>query len=414
MCQPIQPSAVELKPLSLEKKEVKNTIFERVNKVSVGNFLLIAAVFAFYGCIGAAIFVNPFIAIGVAAAVGVAVIGNKLRENKPGSPVSDSDFELEPKKPEKPEKSEKPASLSSTPLRRTTLRPSPRVASDPLKPKGISNESGSDCWINSMIQLLANISHFVVEPGPIEDRNKNELFEIISNHAGGTAPEVSTIIRNIMTRGGHNLESRGYGQQDAANILEFLNGNLGPLRKKMGLDGDIALAEGEGGVIQIPMSLDSRGTVLDLQKKFDESFSIHADSPEGGEGVVSFFYDSPPDYMILQLKRFGQINQPEGGRVLERTKIVDKMKLEGGNLKLKPQHCSGEANQAEISYDCRGFVYHIGNLDGGHYKAYLKRGEVGSFKFYECNDSRVSEISETEYLEYMKDAYIFHFQKVLA
>jgi hypothetical protein len=404
------PSLIQPNSLPLVEKEVKNTLFDKVNKIAIGNFLLIAGVFAFYGCIGAAIFVNPLIAIGVVAAIGIAAIGNKLREDMPGSPGSDSDFELESEKPEKPKKT---ASSAQTPRVTPRPEPSPSSRTDPLKPKGILNNSGSDCWINSMIQLLANIPQFVVDSGTIVDRYKKQLFDIICGHAGGTAPKESNKIRGIMREGDHRLERGGQGQQDAANILEFLNGHLGPLRKKSGLDGGIALAQGEGGVIQIPMSLDSRGTVLDLQEKFDESFSIHANS-QIGEGIVSFFYDSPPDYMILQLKRFGQINDPAGGQVLVRTKIADKMKLEGGNLKLKPQHCSQDATQAEISYDCRGFVYHSGALSGGHYKAYLKRGEVGSFKFYECSDSTVSVISETRYLEYMKDAYILHFQKVLA
>lgn len=107
-----------------------------------------------------------------------------------------------------------------------------------------------------------------------------------------------------------------------------------------------------------------------------------------------------PDSFIVQFKRFYQ-NQNEFRRAKWFNSIHG---LEAIDLKPFVKNLPEEEN---TQYELTGFIVHLGNMDGGHYIAYIKKGSV----WYECDDESVKEISEKSLRK--ENAYFCTFTKLL-
>ncbi len=72
-----------------------------------------------------------------------------------------------------------------------------------------------------------------------------------------------------------------------------------------------------------------------------------------------------------------------------------------------PLYYSANKSKAPILYDLYGVVNHYGNMGGGHYTAYCQN--FLNKKWYEFNDSRVSEISKSDVVS--TDSYVLFFRR---
>lgn len=77
-------------------------------------------------------------------------------------------------------------------------------------------------------------------------------------------------------------------------------------------------------------------------------------------------------------------------------------------LELEASSVSASNHNVDTKYELTGIVNHEGSLSGGHYVAYCKNSSTK--KWYLFNDSRVSEVSESQVLHC--EAYILFYQKV--
>lgn len=99
-----------------------------------------------------------------------------------------------------------------------------------------------------------------------------------------------------------------------------------------------------------------------------------------------------PSILYVQLKRFTN----------ENTKI--ETAVDGTfELTIKPDPNLNET----IHFDLHGFILHTGSTNGGHYIAYVKRNE----KWYEANDSSITQMSESTAIDKSKQAYLLFYKK---
>jgi hypothetical protein len=430
--QPLGDTAIWKAQSDGPTKEVgfKKTLTEKINKVAIGNILIITAILAFYGCIAAAIFVNPLIAIGAAASILIAVLGNKLRDDKPSSPSSDSEGDFSPPPSPKPPPSVNPSQAISS-LKPKVDSGKKRADSAPrsfisrltssaaplssVAPRGIDNWTGSDCWINSMIQLLSNIPEFVDEIRHIP----GDLYQLILDHVDKKSI-VSKDARGILRSAGIQFDGPGItGQQDAALILEYLEGLTPPQRMKAkfrNIDQTLETARTDDSQkfsISLGIPIDTR-KVLKLQNMFDDTFSSEVDSQNASDfGHVKYYYSKVPNNIVLHVRRFQfRTKRVDGKNVLgKKIKCENLIDHNNGLLVLKKGNYSITEEGSDLQYDCRGFVHHRGNLNGGHYVTYVKKANSG-FEYFCCSDSSIRSISQDEYLDKMKEAYIMHFERV--
>ena len=95
-----------------------------------------------------------------------------------------------------------------------------------------------------------------------------------------------------------------------------------------------------------------------------------------------------PKYFIVALKRY----RVKGNSVMKANEKVV---------------CPLVWEYDKYEYNCRGFVVQTGGLNGGHYIAFIKQGE----KWYCCNDSTISEVSEDKINSVICHSYILLYVK---
>lgn len=99
-----------------------------------------------------------------------------------------------------------------------------------------------------------------------------------------------------------------------------------------------------------------------------------------------------PNRICIRLDRFSK-----------GTKINDHV-TKALNITIQPD----PNDQTTTSFDLHGFIVHYGDTPaGGHYIAYVKRNE----KWYEANDSSITQISESTAIDKSKQAYLFFYKK---
>ena len=100
-----------------------------------------------------------------------------------------------------------------------------------------------------------------------------------------------------------------------------------------------------------------------------------------------------PQYLIIHLKRFIDDNY---GNVW---KVNDNIDYQLKNLDLEKFVLNKDQ---ETKFDLISAIYHSGSMNGGHYTA--ARIDESTGQWYECNDSHVSEMRESEVKS--KNAYV--------
>jgi ubiquitin C-terminal hydrolase len=139
----------------------------------------------------------------------------------------------------------------------------------------------------------------------------------------------------------------------------------------------------------------------DFQQLFNSYFDYQTDL---GQRVQLFFRQAPND-LLIQIKRFERYQDAAGNFQLR--KIDDPIAIPERFAVPNQIVRTNEAPQ----YQCDAFLIHRGgSLDGGHYVAYVKRGDT----WWYSSDTVVYEVSASQALEEMKYSYICHFAKVTA
>lgn len=114
-----------------------------------------------------------------------------------------------------------------------------------------------------------------------------------------------------------------------------------------------------------------------------------------------------PEDLCIALKRFIVNEKPDPADHEKKVyEITKKMKNVNVPLKLTLEKKHGLKEKSEYNLD--SFIVHIGSIDGGHYKAYVqKKG-----RWFECNDSLVSSVSEEDAIAAARQAYMVHYSKL--
>ena len=107
-----------------------------------------------------------------------------------------------------------------------------------------------------------------------------------------------------------------------------------------------------------------------------------------------------PDILVIHLKRFSHSRY-------RRDKIENMIDYPITDLDLTAMVQGPQKDEVPLLYDLYAISNHMGGLGGGHYTAYAKNAIDG--KWYDFDDSRVTEISEDSVRTHM--AYMLFYQK---
>lgn len=283
---------------------------------------------------------------------------------------------------------------------------------------------GNTCYMNSAIQLLLNYRVLVnfLKSNSFNDTNLNTYKKFIYDYDKHMPKpsDVKSILQN------KNAEFMGYGQNDShecliemLDIIENSILNEEKIRKNQNKETQImnipmtklldtilsfkilscvkcpkceyvsetqirekiiSLPITNGNNLQECINEFEKGEVLDDKNKWKCE-----KCKEFVNGFKWFKIQKFPKYMTFHLKRFINMN---GGYVKNGKGIVMPLTITINN------------NQ----YELRSYVYHSGNLNGGHYVNYTKFNN----KYYLLNDSSVSETNFNS----KNDGYIYLYVKL--
>lgn len=219
------------------------------------------------------------------------------------------------------------------------------------------------------------------------------------------------------------------GQHDAAQLIGMINETIGykityqTIRSVT--DKGIKKVKNEPmGTLQIPILKKPRGdtTPIKFQDLCDNVFkTTHINDPDNalkveGPGKKAEFFAEyeekiqiggpPPENLVLQLKRFEWFNPDLGGG-----KITDLVELPKDHI-INMSSAFENSGEKNVRYKVVAAVHHGGGLGGGHYTAYLDKGD-GQAKnedWQVANDSSV--YKPTNIGHELADSYVFILQRV--
>lgn len=264
----------------------------------------------------------------------------------------------------------------------------------PGQPIGLVN-GGSNCWLNSSLQMLAHVPAF--------ERRMRQIPQLVqfldSYRAARTnyykvSPDIDTHqIRQVLHRETGGVIDQGHVQEDAAQVFEWLfQGPNGLYQFEHLLNGAPANPRREP-MIQVDIE---RGVPIPTFENLLSGFFDHR--TDIGQRQQLFFPRAPDD-LLIQFKRFYRDRDGTQGKVSENIETPERFQLPSRFVR------SGE----NAAYQCDAFLLHYGaSQDGGHYVSYIK---VGTTWWY-CSDSRVYEVSDKHAQTAMKQSYIMHYAKV--
>lgn len=109
----------------------------------------------------------------------------------------------------------------------------------------------------------------------------------------------------------------------------------------------------------------------------------------------------PVDHLTFQITR----SSKRGVKSQVQIDIPKKISLGAGYFKEKPEN--------SVTYALTGFTLHKGSSSkSGHYVAYTSELIGNTRRYFVCNDSRVKELTEQEFLKAAQGAYLVYFQKM--
>ena len=304
---------------------------------------------------------------------------------------------------------------------------------DSIVPRGIPN-IGNSCYMNSGLQVLVGISFFrnliasktwkpciiysklenESEDDQIKRIEKDEIIfketvsqyeQIHSNfqtflnaYLEGLSLENSAKKFRSALYKAKLIEGKKTSQQDAEIFFRTLisaSGYTVLYRRRL-------ISDAESGVEEFKFHLDSQPSFTISMKELEESdiFSLsfqelinlefseknlELDDPylDKGYSKESYKYEEAPDYLILNIKRFGndlkKYNEKfifENGEVIDFSAAMNKEVLE-------------QSDRTDFLYEPIGMIQHHGNTrEYGHYTADVKKNGL----WFHCNDSQIKKV----------------------
>ncbi|MBM3193303.1 MAG: ubiquitin carboxyl-terminal hydrolase [Chlamydiae bacterium] len=285
----------------------------------------------------------------------------------------------------------------------------PRVARTRNAPIGLSNQS-NNCWANSCLQFLMNIPTYrdAILSGEEDTLLKKNMKRYLRAQEGRETSRVNTQeIRSFLSSSQRTHIHRSAGrQEDVSEALEYIF-------DEAGLYNDVSEAflgqvfhEVQRASPFVGLSLANSRENAPFIPHMAQYFNFLAD---GHLRRRKFTGDAPSDFIVKQERFYRE--DIRGTTEFIQGKHMQKIDVPL-RYELPAEYTTNGIGPTE--YECDAFITHIGpRINSGHYVAFVKKqDETGRVTYWKCNDSHVSEISETKFVSEMKDAYFLHFKKV--
>jgi len=302
---------------------------------------------------------------------------------------------------------------------------------------GIKNPSASNCWLNSLMQMLLNVPDIKSTLGQnshfkkfIDDYEK-DMNENRKPNANSLKEFLKTICPDLNS--GNNF----HDVHEVLNaILNMCKGSNRDLQNSLTEKKHYSHSDGSRSISD-PQRLDNTGSiVLDMPPKlprritlhrlFNEFFSSQLDASSIPDirtvyrkktYLLGFLKRDVPESVafgektpILEEKKFAfapknlfiNINRASIDKRTKESKFIKTAVTIPFSLKLNQNHF--ETDQS-ASYALSSFIKFVDNV---HYISYVKKGN----EWFKCNDGDVKRISLNEAMNASKTAYLIHFKKL--
>lgn len=289
------------------------------------------------------------------------------------------------------------------------------------------NNAGYNCWLNAFLQFLQNITSMRAEFSKIAPIKQFFIQYDRDKISGQRVSEYDTqVMRNYLSMMSNGVLSADSSVQEDAfeafRIVMNIENNTKFIRtitcqrkflkkgeKKPNVSGlhdqgnDLSFSSSEKTLPIILLPCKDYSNLDTMLDKTDDLGSISLKCTDGATESFSMTqetisFDRPPEDLFVSLRRF-EVNDGNLLKVSRSVKLPFK-------LKLSERFTS---NHKSMEYQLSSFICHLGSrIDSGHYIAYILRGS----QWYECDDSKIREISATRAENMAKKGYLFHFAKI--
>ena len=263
--------------------------------------------------------------------------------------------------------------------------------------EGIPNTNNVSCYINSCLQIIARLyPDLFSNMGNELGRYGQEIVNKITSKDPQTyvtaddARNFSDALLNSYNK--HHTEQLHHGdQEDAAPVLNFLlqQGKVQEIRFHANSETDETKFSTGPCIV---VNLESQGTSMDtLVASSTERVQLDIDNIRGLTNRI----------LPIWVHRFSQTSNqdPDSGAKIT-TPITNPF-----TLTIAPEYFI-ENTAKPYTSSLAGFIYQSGNLNGGHYIAYV-RNQAG--KWIRYNDETVTELHAAP-LEDAQKAYLYFYQ----